>query len=433
MTALAENDPLRDLPRPDTIIGRRFRLGGAIGQGGMSAVFSARDQRLEREVAFKILTPELACSREIVTRFVNEARTLARLDCPHIVRVLDAGVTSEPDMASLPYMVLELLHGEDLRTQCERGPLDVERALGFVLQACEGLAAAHAEGVVHRDLKPENLFLCAQPDGTEVVKILDFGIARSLAAPSSLTLSGEGMGSPGYMSPEQLRDASAADERSDIWSLGVVLYELLAGVPPFQAATPFDLCAHILAGKRERLEQQRPELPPGLVAVVDRCLEVEPERRYQSVVELASALAPFVSGGAQALARIRHRLLGRDSGEVPALPRPVVDAQAPTEPVIHEDEAVLPLPLPFPLSLSRSRRRHRVAQALAGLSLIAMLALLSHVFGVGSATPRLDEAQSSVLKLSERMSAAAHDFLGTGARTPEAAPLPAQGQEGSHR
>jgi serine/threonine-protein kinase len=432
MSALAEKDPLRDLPRPDTVIGRRFRLGGAIGQGGMSAVFSARDQRLERDVAFKILTPELACSREIVTRFVNEARTLARLDCPHVVRVLDAGVTSEPGTAALPYMVLELLRGEDLRTHCERGPLEVERALDFVLQTCEGLAAAHAEGVVHRDLKPENLFLCAQPDGTELVKILDFGIARSLAAPASLTLSGEGMGSPGYMSPEQLRDASAADERSDIWSLGVVLHELLAGVPPFQAATPFDLCAHILAGQRERLERRRPELPAQLVAVVDRCLELEPERRYQSVVELAAALEPFVPGGAPALARIRHRLLGRESGEVPALPHPLVDVQAPTEPVIHEDEAALPLP-PIPLFLAHPRKRHRVAQALAGLSLIAMLALLSHVFGAGAATPRLDDAQSSVLKLSERMSAAAHDFLRTGARTPEAAPPPAEGQEGPHR
>jgi serine/threonine-protein kinase len=302
----------------------------------------------------------------------------------------------------------------------------VERAIGFVLQACEGLAAAHAEGVIHRDLKPENLFLCAQPDGTELVKILDFGIARSLVAPSSLTLSGEGMGSPGYMSPEQLRDASAADERSDIWSLGIVLYELLAGTAPFQAATPFDLCAHILAGKYERLERRRADLPNGLVAVVDRCLAVEPERRYQNVVELAAALAPFVSGGAQAALRIRHRLLGRDSGEVAALPRAAVDVQAPTEPAIHEGDVVLPL------SLARRRRRHHVAQALAGLSLIAMLTLLSRFFGAPtSPTPALDETQSSVAKLSERVTAAAHDLLKSDARAPGSAPV--EGQEGPRR
>jgi serine/threonine-protein kinase len=422
MTKAAEIGLLRDLPTPDTIIGRRFRLGAAIGQGGMSAVFRARDQRLERDVAFKILTPELACSRELVTRFVNEARTLARLDCPHVVRVLDAGVTNEPDTAPLPYMVLELLHGEDLRTQCERGPLAVERALSFVLEACEGLAAAHAEGVIHRDLKPENLFLCVQPDGTELVKILDFGIARSVSASPTLTLSGEGMGSPGYMSPEQLRDASAADERSDIWSLGVVLYELLAGKPPFQAATPFDLCAQILAGKYRRLEARRPDLPSGLVSVLERCLAVEPAERYQNVVELATALVPFVTGGTLALSRIRHRLHGAESGET-ALPRPFIDVQAPTEPA--QRGAVL-------IPLARARRHHHyVAQALAGLSLIAMLALVARLFGAPSALPHVADAQAQMLQLSERMTTAAHDFLKRGARAPDQAP--ADGQEGSQR
>jgi serine/threonine-protein kinase len=410
------------MPKPDTIIGRRFRLGPAIGQGGMSAVFSARDQRLEREVAFKILTPELACSREVVTRFVNEARTLARLDCPHIVRVLDAGVTSEPELAPLPYMVLELLHGEDLRTHCERGPLAAGRALTFVLEACEGLAAAHAEGVIHRDLKPENLFLCALPDGTELVKILDFGIARSVASRPSVTLSGEGMGSPGYMSPEQVRDASAADERSDIWSLGVVLYELLAGVPPFQAATPFDLCALILAGKFRRLEALRPDLPQSLAGVIERCLAVEPTARYQNVVELATALAPFVAGGVQALGRIRHRLFGRESGEVSTSRRALVDVQAPTEPVVHEEELRVPV--------ARPRRRRHVAQALAGLSLIAMLALLASAFAVPSSATRLADAETEVQQFSARMTAAAHDFLKSGTSDEQA---PAARQEGSQR
>jgi serine/threonine-protein kinase len=399
------------------MIGRRFRLGHAIGQGGMSAVFSARDQRLEREVAFKILTPELACSREVVTRFVNEARTLARLDCPHVVRVLDAGVTNEQNLAPLPYMVLELLHGEDLRTHCEHGPLAAERALSFLLQACEGLAAAHAEGVIHRDLKPENLFLCAEPDGTELVKILDFGIARSPGSTPSVTLSGEGMGSPGYMSPEQLRDASAVDERSDIWSLGVVLYELLAGAPPFQAVKPFDLCAQILAGKFERLGLRRPDLPSGLVAVVERCLAVEPAERYQNVVELAAALAPFVAGGTGAVVRIHHRLYGRESGEH-SQPRPCVDVQAPTEPVIHEPEVALPL--------ARPRRRHYVAQALAGLSLMAMLGLAARVFATGT-TPHVADA----LHLGERMSAAAHLWRKGAAEAPEQAR--ATGQEGAER
>jgi eukaryotic-like serine/threonine-protein kinase len=427
VTQPAEIDVLRDLPRPDAIIGRRFRLGRVIGQGGMSAVFTARDQRLERDVAFKILSPVLAGSREVVARFVNEARTLARLDCPHIVRVLDCGVTAEPETAPLPYMVLELLHGEDLRTICERGAVAAERVLAWILQACEGLAAAHAEGVIHRDLKPENLFLCAEPDGTEIVKLLDFGIARSLVTPSSLTLSGEGVGSPGYMSPEQLRDASAADERSDIWSLGVVMYELLAGVPPFQAARSFDLCAQILAGKYPRLAQLRPDLPRGLVAVVHRCLAVDPVNRFESILDLAMALAPFAVDGIESAMRIRHRLQSRDSGELSSLLQFAVDAHAPT--VLAVDEETAPVPL------ARSRRRQWTTHALAGLSFVAMLLILARSLAPVKPAARLVGAQASVERTSERVSAFAHDLLRFGAQTADSQPLPrgAQAQEGSHR
>jgi serine/threonine-protein kinase len=426
VTQPAEIEFLRNLPKPDTIIGRRFRLGRTIGVGGMNAVFSARDQRLERDVAFKILSPALVGSREVVARFVNEARTLARLDSEHVVRVLDCGVTNEGDGPSLPYMVLELLHGDDLRTELERGPIPPERALSWILQACEGLAAAHAGGVIHRDLKPENLFLCARPDGTEVVKLLDFGIARSMIVPSALTLSGEGVGSPGYMSPEQLRDASAADERSDIWSLGVVMYELLSGVPPFQAAKPFDLCAQILAGKYPRLQQFRPELPRGLVAAVHRCLAVDPADRYQNIFELAVALAPFCPGGVEAALRIRHLMRSHESDELPAFPLlQQVDAQAPTELARPAEEA---------LSRNPRRRPKVVAQALAGLSLVAMLMLLARVLGPVASAAHLAEAHASVVRVGERVGAAAHELLKPIARASDTE-LPASepDPEGAHR
>ena len=402
---VVEIDPLRDLPRPGTTIGRRFRLSRVLGQGGMGAVFLAHDARLERDVALKILAPALAGSHELVTRFVNEARMLARLDCPHVVRVLDAGLTDEPEGYPLPYMVLELLHGDDLRTHCERGRIDPARVLRFMLEACEGLAAAHAEGMIHRDLKPENLFLCSMPDGTEVIKLLDFGVARSLAAPSLLTLSGTGVGSPGYMSPEQLRDATAADERSDIWSLGVVMYELLAGTPPFASNSGFELCAMILSGSRPRFATLCPSVPLGLAAIVERCLAVEPAERFVTVLDLAEALAEFCpASGVETARRIRHRLLVRG----------LVGAVAPAESAIDVQAATQPAILDAPESTTaRPLRRQRYARGLAFASLAAVLALLARAYGPAgpNAASTWAAAEASVTQAGERVSAVAHDLL----------------------
>jgi serine/threonine-protein kinase len=298
-----------DLPRVGTVIGGRYRLDAVLGEGGMSMVYVAYDQRLQRNVAFKLLVPSLAYSREVVTRFVNEARTLARLDSPHIVRVYDAGVTSDPERAPLPFMVLELLRGWELRTLLDQGVTDQSRIVGWMLEACEGLAAAHAGGVIHRDLKPENLFLTVEPDGSERLKILDFGIARSIEREAYLTLEGEGVGSPGYMSPEQLRDASSVDARSDIWALGVVMYELFSGTPPFHAKSSLELCAQVLNAEIEPLAVIRPDLPAELTTIVDRCLERDFEKRFSNVLELAQALAPFSRPSRLVVTeRIRRRL-----------------------------------------------------------------------------------------------------------------------------
>ena len=292
-----------------TLLDGRYRLDAVLGEGGMSMVYVAYDQRLQRNVAFKLLVPSLAYSREVVTRFVNEARTLARLDSPHIVRVYDAGVTSDPERAPLPFMVLELLRGWELRSLLEQGVTDQARIVGWMLEACEGLAAAHAGGVIHRDLKPENLFVMAEPDGSERLKVLDFGIARSIEREAYLTLEGEGVGSPGYMSPEQLRDASSVDARSDIWALGVVMYELFSGTPPFQAKSSLELCAQVLNAPIEPLAVMRPDLPPELTAIVDRCLERELEKRFSNVLELAQALMPFARPSRVLVTeRIRRRL-----------------------------------------------------------------------------------------------------------------------------
>jgi serine/threonine-protein kinase len=278
----------------------------------MSVVFEARDERLGRDVALKLLNPELAFSQEITTRFVNEARTLAQLDCPHVVRLFDAGVTDEGGQPALPFMALELLRGMELRQWVADSNGDIGRIVGWVLQICDGLAAAHVEGIVHRDLKPENLFVVSEPDGSQLVKVLDFGIARSTRVGAPVTFDGERMGSPGYMSPEQIKDARTVDERSDIWSLGVIMYELFTGVAPFQAESPLELCVQILNAPVQPIRTLRATLPTGLAEAIRRCMQRSPAMRFSNIADLADAMAPFAHArDAEMAARIRLRLASR--------------------------------------------------------------------------------------------------------------------------
>jgi len=407
---------LWDLPAQNSLVGERYRIGPPIGEGGMSIVFLARDERLGRDVAFKILHPQLAASRDIVTRFVNEARALASLDCVHIVRVFDAGVISDPGRAPLPYMVLERLHGSELRAQCETGPVeDVGEAIGWIIQACEGLAAAHAAGIIHRDLKPDNLFIATQPDGTSLIKVLDFGIARSLATSSSLTSSGGTVGSPGYMSPEQLRDASAADERSDIWSLGVVLYELLAGVPPFQADSMIELSTRILACRPKRLSRYRPDVPHELIAIVHRCLECDPNLRFFDVSELAEALAPFQHQVSDdAAARVRRRLLLRESGDLDCGPPTL---WVPSEP--GRADSGVDTELDLSLVEQRGSIRRFVTRALVAVALSSMLILLARAFdpSLSRSTAAISEVRDRVVEAGTSASLAARELWQRGAKS----------------
>lgn len=289
-TARQPGTPL-ELPSPGDVVHARYRVRHELGRGGMAAVLSAYDGVLEREVALKIMLPQLVTSRESVERFINEARSLAKLESPHVVRVLDCGRLKAPiACAGLPYMVLELLRGEDLYTVAAReGGLSADRVVRYALQACAGLAAAHVQGIVHRDLKPENLFLALDANGQECLKVLDFGIARSHSR-RALTRGRVGLGSPGYMSPEQVQGGGEIDARSDVWGLGVVMYELLAHRPAFVGDDPHTLCAQTLTAEVVPLERHRPDLPPALIRVVERCLERDPARRFNGVEELAHAL-----------------------------------------------------------------------------------------------------------------------------------------------
>jgi serine/threonine-protein kinase len=306
----SEPGDLPVLPEPGDLVQERYRITGELGRGGMGAVLAAHDEILDRDVALKVVLPRMMRSAEVVERFSNEARSLARLESRHVVKVLDFGALSSPlSCAGLPFMVLERLRGEDLFNFATReGALSPNRVVRFALEACDGLAAAHAQGITHRDLKPENLFVAIEPDGSECLKVLDFGIARSHTRRAALTQGQGGVGSPGYMAPEQV-EASGVDGRSDIWALGVVMYELLAHRPAFVGDNPQALCLQILNAPVVPLAELRADLPPALVYVIERCMERDPERRFQNVAELAEALAPLDDWSpASEAERIRRRL-----------------------------------------------------------------------------------------------------------------------------
>ena len=281
---------------PGSILGGKYRVERALGRGGMGVVVLARDEVLGRRVAIKILR---AAGRSDEARFLREARAVARLTSEHVARVLEIGTRED----GAPFLVMEYQSGSDLgRVLHDRGRLPPAVAVDYVLQASEALAEAHALGIVHRDLKPSNLFLAARMDGTPRILVLDFGIAKTTPAfegrggldgEPSLTATSAVIGSPLYMSPEQLHSAKDVDARSDLWSLGVVLHELLTGRPPFEAESAAAMGAKIAAGAPAPLAQGCPDAPPGLAAVLLRCLEKDPSRRFQDIAELAQALGPF--------------------------------------------------------------------------------------------------------------------------------------------
>jgi serine/threonine-protein kinase len=288
------------LPLENEVLDDKYRIERVVGRGGMGIVLAAWHLALDQRVALKCLQPELAQNPESAARFLREARAAAKIKSEHGVRVLDVGNFDD----GLPYMVMEFLEGRDLADELrDRGPLPVEECMNYALQALEAVAEAHSLGIVHRDLKPENLFLARLPDGMRSVKVLDFGISKSMVIGSadnrSLTQSTTIMGSPLYMSPEQMRAPRTVDARTDIWSLGAIIYELLAGHPPYVADTLPQLCAKMLESDPEPLRTLRPDVDPELEAAVTKCLARNVHERWPSMGELAQALFPFASRSAR--------------------------------------------------------------------------------------------------------------------------------------
>lgn len=278
--------------RVGEVVGEKYRLVRLLGEGGMGSVYEARHDLIGRRFAVKFLHAELAGHPEILARFRREAQAAGSLENENIAAVTDFG-----SHQGAPYIVMEFLEGQDLaKVLAQTGPLSIARASQILIQVCRGLVAAHARGIVHRDLKPENLLLQTRGDGGDLVKILDFGIAKlknNDHRPEAATRTGITLGTPYYMPPEQARGQKELDERADIYALGVILYELLSGRKPHNGENYNAILYSILMQAAPRIETFRPDLPPELAAVVHRAMAADANERYSSVSELGQALSSF--------------------------------------------------------------------------------------------------------------------------------------------
>ncbi|WP_437662756.1 serine/threonine-protein kinase [Sorangium sp. So ce1182] len=430
MTSTAPtHDEADGLVREGQVLAGKYRVERVIGAGGMGVVVAATHLQLEERVAIKLLLPAAARSRTLAERFVREARAAVKVKSEHVARVTDVGTLE----SGTPYMVMEYLSGSDLSDALRTGgPVPPQAAVEYVLQACEALAEAHAAGIVHRDLKPANLFLTRRADGSPCVKVLDFGISKVATggADPRITDTKAVMGSPLYMSPEQLKSSRDVDARTDIWSLGVILFELLAGEPPFDGATMPQLCVAIMQGVPRPLAAFRADVPPALEAVVLRCLEKTPERRFHDIGELAEALAPFAAGRAR-LSVERISGISRSWGP----PRPALTSgSGTTAPTLVGTSPS------WSGTVVRRKRPVGLAVALAGIGLslvaaIAVFAFLNARARVGDAATEPSAGASAGPPLSAGVGAAtlpAASAALTPAVTPGAvdAPAPADGAAG---
>ena len=281
------------LPLAGRILHGKFRFEELIGRGGMAEVWLARNELVDREVALKLIRPEVARHEENVARFRSEAKAAGRIGSSQICDILDFGHSPIG-----PYIVMERLRGVSLGEVLRaKKRLDPEMAVMVLRQALVGLDAAHRSGIIHRDLKPENIFLHRPEGGDPIVKLMDFGVSKFTDGTAELeTEHGVLLGTPEYMAPEQCKGARHADARTDIWAIGAILYRALAGHDAFHGESLAATLMIVATEDATSLSEIDPELDPGLVSVVEKCLARPPDERYQTASELSEALAPFDTG-----------------------------------------------------------------------------------------------------------------------------------------